>query len=155
MATFFKAADVAKAAVEIEKKGEAFYRHMAEQTKDEELRDLFIHLAGEEHKHELIFSNLLTRLGSVELPAWSTTEEYGEYIDALISSHTLFDSHSEALMAGAGDAESGVRVALSFEKDTLLFFVELKELVPDSEKDAVQRCVDEERLHIRKLRAML
>ena len=155
MATFFKAADVAKAAVEIEKKGEAFYRRMAEQTKDDALRSLFIHLAGEEHKHELIFSNLLTRLGSVELPAWSTTEEYGEYVDALISSHALFDAQAEALMTGAADAEGGVRMALSFEKDTLLFFMELKELVPDAEKAAVQRCVDEERLHIRQLRAML
>ncbi len=156
MASFFHANEIAEAAVEIERKGQAFYIRVAAMVENEEVKKLFEHLAKEEAKHEVIFSNLKDRLGEVELPAWSTEAEYAEYVDALITSHTLFnDELVTKYVENATDAESAIHLAMSFEKDTLLFFMEMKELVPDSEKEAVQSCSDEERLHLRQLRAML
>jgi len=46
-------------------------------------------------------------------------------------------------------------MAMSFEKDTLLFFTEMETLVPQKEKAAVRQCIKEERLHLRRLQAML
>jgi rubrerythrin len=155
MANFFHANEIAKAAVEIERKGYAFYRKVAELAQNDETRQLFEYLAGEEHKHEAIFQSLYDRLGEIELPAWSTQDEYGEYLDALITSHALFTSGlAEKYMSQAQDEDTAIRMAMAFEKDTILFFMEMRELTPDSEKAAVQQCIDEERLHLRRLRAM-
>lgn len=156
MASFFHANEIAEAAVEIERKGQAFYLRVAARAKEEKTRALFDHLAKEEAKHEVIFANLKERLGEVELPAWSTEEEYMTYVDSLIASHTLFNEEFVDKFVEASDDETAaIHMAMSFEKDTLLFFMEMKELVPATEKDAVQSCIEEERLHLRQLRAML
>ncbi|BCS89775.1 ferritin-like domain-containing protein [Pseudodesulfovibrio sediminis] len=156
MAHFFHANEIAKVAVEIERKGRQFYNRAADAAQSEETKDLFRYLAEEETKHEEIFSALLERLGSVELPAWSNEEEYTTYLNALIDSHALFSGGlAEKYMADAADEDTAIRMAMSFEKDTLLFFLEMKELVPESEKDAVQQCADEERNHLRQLKERL
>lgn len=156
MAHFFHANEIAKAAVEIEKKGHAFYRKVASMAKTDKTRELFEYLAAEEQKHEAIFQALMERLGKIELPAWSTQDEYTQYLDALIDSHALFSGGlAEKYMADAEDEEIAIRMAMSFEKDTILFFVEMETLVPESEKNAIRQCIEEERLHLRRLKAML
>lgn len=156
MAHFFRANEIAKAAVEIERKGQDFYRRVAAKAKTDKNRELFEYLAEEETKHEAIFAALMERLGTLELPAWSTQDEYAQYLDALIDSHALFSGGlAEKYMADAEDEETAIRMAMSFEKDTLLFFTEMETLVPQSEKAAVRQCIEEERLHLRRLQAML
>jgi rubrerythrin len=44
---------------------------------------------------------------------------------------------------------------MGFEKDTILFFVEMQEFVPEGEKKYIKACIDEERSHLRMLSAML
>jgi len=156
MATFFHANEIAKAAVEIERKGFDFYKRVASRAQTDKTREVFEYLAEEEKKHEAIFSSLMERLGKIELPAWSTNDEYAQYLDALITSHSLFTGGlAEKYMADTDDEDTAIRMAMGFEKDTILFFMEMRELVPDSEKKAVESCIDEERLHLRRLRAML
>jgi len=156
MAHFFHANEIAKAAVEIERKGREFYRRVASKAKTDKNRELFEYLADEESKHELIFQGLMERLGKIDLPAWSTQDEYAQYLDALIDSHALFSGGlAEKYMADADDEQTAIRMAMSFEKDTLLFFTEMESLVPEAEKPAVRQCIEEERLHLRRLQAML
>ncbi len=156
MATFFSANEVAKAAVEIERKGQDFYRRVASKAKTDKNRELFNYLAAEEAKHEKIFSELFHRLGHIDLPAWATEAEYGQYLESLIMSHSLFSGGlAEKYMSEAGDEDTAIRMAMGFEKDTILFFMEMKELVPAGEQPSVQRCIEEERLHLRRLREML
>lgn len=156
MAHFFHANEIAKMAVTIEQKGQKFYQQAARSAKTSSVKELFVYLAEEESKHEAIFTALMESLGTVELPAWSSQEEYAQYIDALIESHTLFVGEGpEKLVADAADEREVIRLAMSFEKDTVLFFMEMENLVPDADKPAVHQCVEEERLHIRRLAEML
>jgi rubrerythrin len=153
---FFKANEIAQAAVEIERKGQDFYKTVAAAAENQEARELFTFMAGEELKHEAVFQALQERLGEIELPAHSNIDEYQDYLEALIDSHALFNGGLQAKLASeASDLESAVSIALAFEKDTLLFFIEMKELVPESEKAFVQQCIDEERSHMRMLRRLL
>ena len=155
MAKFFKANEVATIAVEIEKKGREFYLRLEEAAKTEKTRELFHYLAVEETKHQGIFQALVDRLGDIELPAWATTDEYSSYIEGLIESHALFsDEAVEKRMAAMDDEKEAIRMAMSFEKDTLLFFIEMETFVPDSEKAAVRECAQEEKLHLIRLQAM-
>lgn len=145
MASFVNAADAVAAAVEIERRGHAFYEKVEAKTTGED-KDFFAFMAKEELRHEGIFQAMLDRLGGVPLPAGSTDEEYLLYVKGLLDSHTLFMPDQEKRIL-----EAPVYQALQFEKDTLIFFLELETMVPDSEKKYVRECADEERKHIRML----
>ncbi|SDB14094.1 Rubrerythrin [Desulfonatronum thiosulfatophilum] len=155
MAVFFQAAEIAAAAVNIERQGQVFYSNAANAATNPDAKDFFLYFAKEEARHEDIFQQLKDRLGKIELPAWSTNEEYGMYLQALIDSHSIFSPDLQKRLAEAGNENEAIRLAMGFEKDTILFFMEMRELVPDSEKKFVQQCIDEERSHLRQLSSML
>jgi len=146
MASFVTAADVLAAAVEIERRGHAFYLELEGRASSSQDKEFFAFMAQEELRHETIFAAMLDRIGGLPLPAGNTDEEYQQYVRGLLDSHTLFmsDSHERAM-------KTPVHEAVQFEKDTLLFFMELERMVPTSEQAAVRRCADEERKHIRML----
>lgn len=146
MASFVNAADAAAAAVEIERRGHAFYKSVEEKAEHKTDKEFFAFMAGEELRHEGIFAAMLDRLGGVPLPAGSTDEEYLAYVQGLIDSHVLFMPGQEKRML-----ESPLQEAMQFEKDTLIFFLELEHMVPDSEKKYVRQCAEEERSHLRML----
>lgn len=155
MASFFRANEIANIAVEIEKKGRQFYLRLEEAAKTPETRELFHYLAVEETKHQKIFQDLADRLGDIELPAWATDDEYGSYIQGLVESHALFSDESvEKQLSALEDEKDAIRMAMNFEKDTLLFFVEMETFVPESEKAAVKECAQEEKLHLIRLQNM-
>ena len=156
MANFFRANEIAKTAVEVERKGRAFYLRLEESARSGKTRELFNYLAVEEGRHEEIFQALLDRLGDIELPAWATKDEYATYIQGLIESHALFsDQKAEKRMAAIEDEKEAILMAMGFEKDTLLFFTEMESFVPDREKTVVRECIKEERLHLARLQRML
>jgi rubrerythrin len=155
MVNFFKANEITRTAVEIERKGRAFYLRLEENARTSETRELFRHLAVEEGRHEKIFQTLLDDLGDIELPAWATTGEYAEYIQGLIESHALFsDETVQKRMATMEDEKEAINMAIGFEKDTLLFFMEMEAFVPDREKAIVRECIKEEQVHIARLQRM-
>ena len=123
MAGIFKANEVVNAAVEIEKKGEAFYRRLAGGAKNREMREGFEYLAAEEVKHRELFQSILERLGPIELPAWSQEEEYNEYLNALIDTHFLFTSDwGEGLLSRVSNKREAIMLAMTFEKESIKFF---------------------------------
>jgi rubrerythrin len=146
MASFVNAADAIAAAVEIERRGHIFYKKVEEKAASAPDRDFFAFMAGEEKRHEKVFSAMLARAGGLSLPAGSDDEEYLTYVKGLLDSHTLFmpDQESRALYAP-------LQEAIRLEKDTLVFFLELEKMVPESEKNAVRECAEEERRHLRML----
>ena len=156
MAGIFKATDILLAAQEVETRGEVFYNRLVETTADPGLKDLFSFLAKEETKHREIFAKLYERVGQVELPAWAEEGEYVDYLKYLLDSHTLFRlgdvNHLRTFM---GTPEEAIETAMGFEKDTIMFFLEMREFVPEGEKKYVQACIDEERSHLRLLAGML
>ncbi len=146
MASFVNAADIVAAAVEIERRGYVFYKSVEQKASVPKDREFFAFLAQEEKRHEGIFAAMLTRIGGLPLPAGSDDEEYLAYVKGLLDSHTLFMTQQEE-----HTLQSPLQQALQFEKDTLLFFLEMEHLVPDAEKEHVHACAEEERGHLRML----
>ena len=146
MASFVKAADAVAAALEIERRGYAFYRKVQEKGTDPETKKFFGFMAEEEQRHESIFAEMLKRIGGLELPTGATDAEYLSYVQGLLDSHALFLPGQEDEMVARP-----LQGAIRFEKDTLIFFVELEFMVPEAERAHVRRCADEERKHIRML----
>ena len=146
MASFVSIQDVVSAAVEIEKRGYAFYRSAKKHTKIQELADFFDFMAAEEKKHEAIFTAMLDRVGQLSLPAGSTEAEYLAYVGLLLDSHSLFVPQAEKRAL-----EDPIGQAMALEKDTILFFMGMKNLVPAAEHAHVQACIEEEKKHLRLL----
>ncbi len=148
MASFVKAADAVAAAVEIERRGFLFYQKAAVGAKTPQAKEFFEFMSHEEKRHEGIFSSILKRMGGLELPTGSDDEEYLSYVRMLLDSHCLFMPETE----GAAHRDPFL-TAIGFEKDTIIFFLGLEHLVPDSERFHIKECIEEEKKHLRLLAA--
>ena len=146
MASFVNAADVLAVAVEIERRGYSFYQSLEARATSPQDKEFFAFMSQEEVRHEKVFASMLKRIGDIPLPAGSTSEEYQQYVRGLLDSHSLFMSSSQERALTIP-----LHAAVQFEKDTLLFFLELEHMVPKAEQAVVRQCADEERVHIRML----
>jgi len=140
--------EVFSMAMEIEKSGKAFYDTIVNSAPDDTTRELFTFLAEEEHRHYDYFKSLSTQSGNliIQTEDW---DEISEYIKATTDSR-FFIGEDKAIRAaeGANDIREAINIAMSFEKDTLLFFYELLNVTPEGSKEAAQKIVDEEKRHI-------
>jgi rubrerythrin len=148
----FTAGQALEMALEIEQNGEAYYNAVIEKTSDPEVKTLFGDLAAQERIHYKVFQRMLGDVKPApELPA-EEYDQYDAYMRAALS-NALFAGPDKALRLAeqAEDMETAVRGALGFEKDTLLFFYDLREMVSEKDREAVSRVIAEEKSHVRRL----
>jgi len=112
-------------------------------------------LAYQEERHYTTFERLMDKAPTSETPA-ATSAAYEEYLQVALQ-NALFAGPDKglALAKEAKDEESALRAAIAFEKDTLLFFYDLRDMVPDEQKDAIVAIIEEERKHVRQLVGVL
>jgi rubrerythrin len=152
----FTAAEALEMAMEIEKNGEVFYKAAAGKSGDAEIKELFDDLAAQEQMHYLVFKRMLGGVGAAPELAGDDYDQYKAYMQAALD-NALFSGEDKALALAekAIDRETAVHAALGFEKDTMLFFYDLREMVGESDKEAVSGVIREERKHVRRLAGML
>jgi rubrerythrin len=152
----FTAAEALEMALEIEKNGEVFYNAAAAKSDDSEIKMLFEDLAAQEQIHYRVFQKMLGGVGSAPALPAGEYDQYQAYMQAALD-NALFTGEDKALAlaARATDRETALRAALGFEKDTMLFFYDLREMVGEADKGAISRVIGEERQHVRRLAALL
>ena len=148
----YAGSEVIRMAVEIETKGKAFYDGVVASVKDARTREIFQYLADEEVKHEKLFKKILQDLGPEAEEGPYDASEMTAYFRSLIDGK-IFPGGDEgaAMKREMGNPASAVRVALSFEKDAILFFHELLAVTREEGKRAVEHVIAEEREHIRRI----
>jgi len=152
----FTAAEALEMAMEIEKNGELFYHKVAAKSADSEVKALFEDLAAQERGHYRVFEKML---GGVKpapgLPA-AGYDQYEAYFQVALE-NALFAGPDKALTLAkqAQDRETALRAAIGFEKDTLLFFYDLREMVSEPDKASISNIIREEKKHLRRLAGML
>jgi rubrerythrin len=158
--TLFTAAQALEMALEIEKNGETFYREAAAKCADTEITALFEDLATQERVHHRVFEKMLERTDpdaalSDAYPA-AYYDEYKAYIQVAME-NALFAGPAKALALAekAEDRETALRAAMGFEKDTLLFFYDLRDMVSEPERETISGVIREEQKHLRRLARML
>ncbi len=141
----FSVREVLEQAVQTEKLGYEFYTAIAKRfEKDEKLKELFETLALKEQIHEKIFSELMERTGDEESENW---EEALAYLRAIIESEFfLGKDKSLPSLENIKTTSDAVHYAIGFERETLLYFHALRDIV--SEKEVVDRIIKEEKSHI-------
>ena len=139
--------EVMEMAIQAEKLGYQFYTGMADKfKKDAGLANLFSTLASKEKTHERTFTNLKDDVDKhgTEPVQW---EEVTNYMRAFVESE-FFLGRGKSLptMDHIRTVKDVVKFALGFEKETLLYFMELRTIV--KEKAVVDAVIDEEKSHI-------
>ncbi|MGD8627043.1 MAG: ferritin family protein [Anaerolineae bacterium] len=147
--------EVFEIAVRLEENGESFYKAAAKGATTDAVKTLFQDLAIQEQYHRRAFQGMAS--GKLDLTFTAEQwEQFQAYADALLRNE-LFDSPGGALdRAGqAQDEREVLQAAIGFEKETLLFYYEIKDVVRDADREAIDRIVQEEKQHILRLSTML
>ena len=152
----FAAADVVEMALELEKSGEVFYRAVAKKVTSAQIQALFEDLADQEVQHYAAFQKLSKTVWDKPLMLPDEWNQYLMYLQATIQS-VFFEGKDKALALAeqVTDEKEALRMAMGFEKETLLFFYDLRDMVSEGDTTILMRIVNEERSHLRRLADML
>jgi rubrerythrin len=153
---FLQAADAIEMAKGIETSGEAFYRAVAKKAQTLDVRVLFEDLADQEVRHYAAFEKLGKELGDALLMSPEDWEQYQGYLQATVQS-ALFEGPEKALAAAETivDEKEAVRMAMGFEKETILFFYNVRDVATGGKQEIIDRIIAEEKAHVRRLAGML
>lgn len=151
MSISFSGSELINIAIGIERRGIAFYEVMARSTKNTVARDVFQYLADMERHHVRIFQDMLGEADKYQLPE-TRAGEYTAYLQALVDSAVFTDDMVTSEMATR--AESGIEtleLAINAEKDSILFYYEMKDIMPERAQPTVNKIIVEEKAHLRQL----
>ncbi len=144
MSVLFSARELAEIAVQIERNGFAFYQALAKQSKDAGTAAVFDYLAGQEKQHLVTFQ---TMLKGIEVPRVldASAGEESAYVQALTVGRVFVDA---AAAQGTKSDLEAVELGLRAEKDSILLYYELQEVVQGTDCEAVEKIIDEEKRHV-------
>lgn len=151
MSILFSGSELLEVALGIERNGAAFYQALADKTKNKDAKAIYDYLAGEEKKHLNTFQSMLDSLGKYQ-PAESYPGEYMLYLKSLIDSAVFTDAAAAQEKAEKASSEiEALDIGIQAEKDSILFYVEMQNLVSPPDGKVVSTIIDEERDHLRQL----
>lgn len=155
----FNAAEVFDVAIKIEENGKRFYEQSLNVVKDPAVRKLFQDLAGQEVEHKARFEELKSKLtkDDTATKVWDPDNELDQYLKMLADQHVFVSSESlDIQMKTIKDVKDALKIAMDFEKDSVIFFLTMQEAVSGKrEEELVSLLVKEEQQHLRLLAAEL
>ncbi len=152
MAIRFTADEVLQIAEQIERNGARFYRLAAERVSEEQGQDLLLRLSEWELRHEQTFAAMRAALPEKarEAITYDPAGELPMYLRAM-ADRRIFDVYtdpSERLGAEASQ-EQVFDIAVGVEKDSIIFYLGMKDLVPARYgADRIDAIIREEMTHL-------
>ncbi len=154
MFVFGTADDVFGMAIRIEENGFAFYNGAAKKTQETAIKKLFEELANMEQGHVTAFKSLRATMPAalLEPPVWDPEGLAESYLQATADTHIFTVEAAENRLQGINNADQAIDMAIQFEKDSVAFFLGMKELLSRHEgKDEIDKLIGAEMEHIRML----
>nr|WP_320132313.1 ferritin family protein [uncultured Holophaga sp.] len=145
----FNADDVLEMAEQIERNGLAFYKEAALGIQDPESRDFLLRLADMEQDHEQTFADMRKALAEQEKAptVFDPMDEAALYLQAMADTKVFFQPTVDF-----SSMNSILKTAIQNEKDSVAFYLGMKEIVPDAlGKAKLDDIIKEEMSHIRLL----
>lgn len=145
----FNADEIFEMAEQLERNGNKFYRDAAEVVKNDTDRKLLISLADMELDHEKTFKAMRAELSDKE-KADTVFDPEGEavlYLRALADTRVFFDKEIDI-----STMENILKAAIEAEKDSIVFYLGMKNAVPEKMgQNRLEDIIKEEMAHIRLL----
>lgn len=142
----FNAKEILEMAETIEINGEAFYRKAADDVADAGVSKFLLELAEMEVTHKLIFSEMKAALSDKETQevVFDPFEETGAYLQALADTRVFYEKTIDT-----SSAEEVLKAAIEAEKDSIVFYLGMKDMVPkEFGKEKIDKIIREEMKHI-------
>ncbi len=157
MSYYMNVDEVYQVGVEIEKNGQAFYQAAAAATGDPAVKKLCEGLAAWETRHVEVFEKLRRELPPEARAdgAFDPADEERAYLRAAADDH-VFRKGTDipALVAKCQTPKALLDLAIQFEKDSVVYYTAMKQLMPPCEAcGSVDALIDEELRHIAMLAA--
>lgn len=151
MSNIFSGSEIVEMAVQIEKNGRDFYNKVAVSSKNKGVKKIFEHLSGQEERHIKIFEGMLFAVKKYE-PVEAYTDEYFGYMKALAEEHIFTkEKKGNEIAKTVKDDARAIELGIDFEKDSILFYHEMKNFVPEAEHSIIENLLKEEQRHLKKL----
>ena len=145
----FNADEIFEIAEQLERNGNKFYRDAAGAVEEEAHRKLLVSLADMELDHEKTFHAMRAELSAKE-QANTVFDPEGEavlYLRALADTRVFFEKELDM-----STMESILKAAIEAEKDSIVFYLGMKNAVPEKMgQDRMEAIIKEEMSHIRLL----
>ncbi|NIQ38863.1 MAG: rubrerythrin [Proteobacteria bacterium] len=152
MSIDFNANEIFDMAMQIERNGAIFYRLAAKHSGDPNTRHMLLELATREDAHEKVFASMRENLSASEkLPTiFDPHGEAASYLRALADGH-VFDLTKDPtdFLTPDQSVEVVLRKAIEIEKDSIIFYLGMKDVVPHRlGKNRIDHIIREEKRHI-------
>ena len=148
MAMRFSADEVLEMAVELERRGIAFYENLSKKTSDQKSREIFIFLGEEEKKHLEYFQKTKDDLNTQIDFVPDTMDETNNYLGSLIENGVLGKIlQGLDLTQGDSSIEKALEVGMEVEKESVKFYESMEIIVPESKKEWLKKVIQEEKKH--------
>jgi len=159
MAFEFNVDEVLEMAIRIESNGAAFYRKAAGMQSDAKNREFLEGLAAMEDQHQKTFTEMRKTLTEKD-KAGKVFDPYNEVSQYLASmADTLGGEGSPSAadaLTGTETLEDILKIALGLEKDSILFYLGLKDMVPPKYgQEKIDAIIKEEKKHVAQLSGLL
>jgi rubrerythrin len=152
MALKYNVDEVLEMGQQIERNGRRFYVAAAGAARNEQVKALLQRLADMEARHEVLFGQMRAEAAQEGIPhaEFDPDFEVGRYLQCAADSH-VFNVHKDLSekLTGRETPQQVLKTALGFEKDTVVLFLGIKELVPaELGKSRMDTLIKEEMSHI-------
>jgi len=145
----FNADEIFEMAEQMERNGESFYKKAAASIQDDVHRDLLLKLADMEVEHEKTFKGMRKDLNAAAKSAtvFDPGGEAALYLRALVDTRVFFEKQIDI-----SSMEKILKAAIEAEKDSIVFYLGMKNAVPEKlGRDRIEGIIKEEMGHIRLL----
>ena len=145
----FNADEIFEMAEQMERNGEKFYKSAAAKVGDEAHKKLLLDLAAMEVDHEKTFKAMRSDLKASEksTTVFDPEGEAALYLRALVDTRVFFEKKVDV-----SSMEKILKAAIEAEKDSIVFYLGMKNAVPEKlGKDRIEGIIKEEMGHIRLL----
>lgn len=151
MAQIFDAGEVFEMAIKMEQNGAAFYREAAEKVADDQHKTMLLELVKMEEEHEKTFTALRQSLGADTADYYDPSGDAAGYLKSIADTKIFFKREIDL-----SSMKEILKEAVMAEQDSIVFYLGMKEMVPDDAgKAKIEAIIREEMGHVRLLNEKL
>jgi rubrerythrin len=144
----FTIGELINVAINIERSGITFFDIMARTTDSDVARDTFEQFVQMEREHLTLFQDMISQMADSPSPGALTPEVSG-YIRALIDGAVFSnDTAMDNAVSGADTDSRALDVGINAEKDSILFYQALKDVMPPGVAKSLDGILAEEKTHL-------
>jgi len=155
----FNADEIFEMAEEIERNGAKFYRKAAANDGDKKIKQMLLDMAVMEDGHLRTFKEMREQLGPQEKSSdvFDPDDQAAQYLQTMADGRGFEGKVNIAEeLTGKESIEEILTTAINAEKNSVVFYVGLKELVSvKAGRDKIERIIKEELSHITNLKQQL